>query len=438
MPRFFEKMLLILVMSFSLFAVGCETTDYQPLIMKGKLAELEKEIEMLKAEIAVLKGEDPNAAEASEDEAGEGEDGEMSEGEDGETSEGEDGASNSANTADSIVALDTDPAPAIVEFPNQKKIVVDGTKATSATFEALGRVSALEHLEIAGCNPSPSDLAQLKQLKGLKFLQLSKATLSEEAMKELSEFQALEQIRCGHTGVGDAELRPLENLKTLKAVDLSGCEGVTIDGLESLTKCSKLAFLRLSGPSIDNDCMTQVAKMKSLRVLGISDTEVDDDGIAKLANLNLSEVQMTQAKLSDVGVGYLTGLENLEKLDLSECSGVTNACASEIAKMKNLSSLNLLRTGITDQGVKQLTGMKNLTRLNLDDTRITDDSVAALKELPQLTWLHLGKTAITDREKEVLMGLRKLRYLNISNTEISRDACSEISNRLGSCEIVRP
>ena len=486
MPRFFEKMLLILVMSFSVLAIGCETTDYEPLIMKKKLKEMEARIKLLEEKAGIKDPQDSSA--------------------DTSATAAEDAGANVVDTikadkAQTQSAMVTKPKPAIAierletfltkdqsgtvvqanltssrqlethvaklaGHKHLKKIFLDGSKSNTSTFESLGQVSSLEHLEIPGCNPSPSDLGELKQLKGLKFLQLANATLSEAAMEELSEFPALEQIRCAQTSVGDAELKQLGKLETLRAIDLSQCDGVTVEGIKSLTKCPKLTFLKVSGDAIDNQCMAEVGKMKSLRVLGISDTAVDDEGIAELAGLNLSEVQMTRTKvgddgikilskmkglkslnlrdtrLTDTAVGYISGLEYLTKLDLSECTepGITDACASEIAKMKNLKSLNLWATGFSDEGVEELTGMKNLTRLNLDKTNVTDDSVAMLKKMPQLTWLHLGKTKITDREKKVLMGLENLKYLNISFTQISDDGYSDISKHLGElgCEIIAP
>ena len=163
MPRFFEKTLLILLMGFTVFAIGCETTDYEPLIMKKKLKELEAKIDSLEKEVSELKGteESTDSSASSEEDAG---------------------ASNETGAADTRSAMASeslenflikDDSGLVVQadltnsrqlessvsklagFKHLKKIFLDGSRATASTFESLGRVSSLEHLEIAGSNPSP-------------------------------------------------------------------------------------------------------------------------------------------------------------------------------------------------------------------------------------------------------------------------------------------
>ncbi len=476
MPRLIKKSQILFLLVVSAFAIGCETTDYEPLIMKKKMKELETEIEKLRGEVAELKASgvsqvipapaDPKPA-AVVSNATPGDETavrEALENSDAYFDLDDDGF---VVTADLLECSDSDQAILqLADFSKLTKLVLDGPKTSSATFEAISNLQGLQHLELERSNPSPEDLDHLKGLKNLKFIQLYTASITEEAMKKLSEFPALEQIRCAKTRVGDAELKHLENLKTLKAIDLSDCNRVTIEGVRSLVKCPKLSFLKVWGPSIDNACMSEVAKMKSLRVLGISDTRVDDEGISKLAGLNLVEVQMTRTRIGDDGirvisqmknveslvlrdtgltdesVKYVSGLEKLKKLDLSECTspGITDACGEYLAKMSNLQSLNLWTTAFSDEGLRCLSGLKNLTILNLDNTKITDDGVAMLAELPQLTWLHLGKTKITDREVKVLLGLGNLKYLNISYTGISEDMYYELDDHFSplGCEVIAP
>jgi internalin A len=464
-------------------SVGCETNNYEPLIIKKKMKELEGEIEALKSEISELKNGNfvPGAVQ-----------------ENGETTTAETADSATSRVIysaddelkirealensdayfsvdDSGFAVEADltecrkgneAVEQLVGFAKLTKVILDGTTIDSDTFDSLSKMDELAHLEIERSSPDAQSLEKLKRLKNLKFLQLFKATLSEDAVKVLSEFPALEQIRCGQTRVGDDELRHLANLKTLKAIDLSDCNRVTIDGLKSLSQCPNLSFLKVWGDKIDNEGMKHVAKMKSLKVLGLNDTSVDDEGIGLLADLGLQEIHLFRTlagdeslrvisqmpnmktlnvrdtRLTDKGIEYLANLKDLEKLDLSECNspGITDACGQHLAKMANLKQLNLWSTKFTDEGLKHLTGLKNLTWLNLDNTGITDDGVAMLAEMPQLTWLHLGKTNITDREVKTLMGLENLKYLSISHTKISEDAYYDIDDHFSpkGCEVIAP
>ncbi|MFK7765778.1 MAG: leucine-rich repeat domain-containing protein [Mariniblastus sp.] len=342
----------------------------------------------------------------------------------------------------------------IVDFPKLTRVLLDGTKTTDETFDSLAKITNLEYLSIERCNVSAGALAKLKTLKRLNFFQLFRATLNEDSMKALSEYPSLAQIRCGQTRVGDAELATLAGMKTLKAIDLSDCNRVSINGLRSLAQCPNLSFLKVYGKNIDDAGMEVVATMRAMKVLGVNDTRVTDKGIKKLAGLDLRELHLfrTQVsdegakvisqmpnivtlnlrdtKVSDEGIAHLVDLKKMTKLDLSETNspGVTDASGQHFAKMTNLVSLNLWHTQFTDAGVKEITDMPKLTWLNLDDTAVTDKTAELLGGMPQLTWLHLGKTQITDEAVPALLTLENLKYLNVSNTKITDDMYYELDD----------
>lgn len=352
------------------------------------------------------------------------------------------------------------------KFTKLTRVILDGTKVDSSSFDQLAEILNLEYLDISRSSPSAEDFEKLKPLKRLKFLQLLKATLSAEGLKVLSGYPALEQIRCGQTRVGDEELQYLSELKTLKAIDLSDCNRVTIVGLEALSHCPNLSFLKVWGDSINDEAMRFVAKMKSLKVLGLNDSNVTDEGFKALANLNLKEIHLFRTsigdetlrviagmpsvvklnlrdtRISDQGIEYLTSLKNLEKLDLSECNspGITDAAGGSFAKFNGLKELNLWSTKFSDVGLKPVTSLKGLTSLNLDNTEVTDSGVKMLESMPQLTFLHLGKTKITDASKASLMGLNDLQYLNISFTGITEDVAYDLDDHFAEkdCTVILP
>ena len=231
----------------------------------------------------------------------------------------------------------------IAEFPKLTRVLLDGTKTTDGTFDSLEKMTELKFLSIERCNVSAEALAKLKGLKNLTFFQLFRATLNEETMKAISEYPSLEQIRCGQTRVGDAELSTLAGSKTLKAIDLSDCNRVSINGLRSLAQCPKLSFLKVYGKSIDDSCMDVVATMKSLKVLGLNDTRVTDVGMEKLADLDLRELHLFRTKVSDVG-------------------------AKVISQMPNIATLNLRDTKLSDEGIGHLVNLNNLKKLDLSET----------------------------------------------------------------------
>lgn len=354
----------------------------------------------------------------------------------------------------------------VVSFSKLRRVLLDGNRVDAGSFSILGKIRGLEYLDLERSSPSAQDFENLKSLPKLSFLQLFKATLDEEACQVLAEFPALEQIRCAQTRVGDAELAHISKIRSLKAIDLSDCNRVTPVGLKLLAEgCPKLVFLKVWGKSIGNDAMNIVAQMESLRVLGLVDTAVNDEGVKKLRDLNLTEIHLFRTsvgdegikvfatmpnmstlnlrdtKVSDEAMAAIAGLKKLRKLDLSECTspGITDASADAIAKLGSLQQLNLWSTKITDEGVAKLSKMKNLKWLNLDACAVTDKTSEILSTMKQLTWIHLGKTKITDASVPSLKRLDGLEYLNISNTDVSQDAYYDLLDSLSSdIELIGP
>ena len=60
---------------------------------------------------------------------------------------------------------------------------------------------------------------------------------------------------------------------------------------------------------------------------------------------------------------------------------MTDAGLKELAKVTNLSSLDLTGTTVTDAGLKELANLKNLSSLKLFHTNVTDAGVRELKKV---------------------------------------------------------
>ena len=80
---------------------------------------------------------------------------------------------------------------------------------------------------------------------------------------------------------------------------------------------------------------------------------------------------------------------------------ITDAGLKEVAKLKQLTSLNLYcskipSSQITDAGLMEVGTLTNLTMLNLDgQKKITDEGLKELAKLTKLTELHLRRTRVT-------------------------------------------
>src|SRR5262249_12286687 len=98
--------------------------------------------------------------------------------------------------------------------------------------------------------------------------------------------------------------------------------------------------------------------------------------------------------VTDEGLKYLSGLTQLEELDLSGAK-ITDAGFASLRNLTAIRKLNLLGAGITDASADALAGMTHLRELNLYRSRVTNAGLARLGTLKELTSLDLRYSRVT-------------------------------------------
>ena len=146
--------------------------------------------------------------------------------------------------------------------------------------------------------------------------------------------------------------------------------------MKHITKLFTASFVVLMGQSVlgaTQDDIIEKAIKKGTKKEGVvvtlhlektkqdrSSGKISDDGLRRLAAhpqlKQLKRLYLTGTEITDVGLGHLTLLLELDTLTLSDCDQ------------------------ITDRGLMALHGCKNLTLLRLQGTKVTPDGVARLRK----------------------------------------------------------
>ena len=179
----------------------------------------------------------------------------------------------------------------------------------------------------------------------------------------------------------------------------------TVAKIYSFTHLNAAGTHRRPGKITDLSNLTGLINLQTLN-LSVCTALTDVSGLAGLTNLQSLDLNYCKA-LTDVS--GLAGLTNLQSLNLSYCAALIDV--SGLAGLTNLQSLNLfLCAALTDLSV--LAGLTNLQSLNLSVcTALTD--VSGLAGLTNLQSLDFSMcTALTDVSG--LAGLTKLQSLNLS------------------------
>jgi Leucine-rich repeat (LRR) protein len=306
------------------------------------------------------------------------------------------------------------------------------TKAEPAWLSGYGKVGKLDEQNnivslYVGGKANDEFLEKLKTLPKLRELDIEVTKLiTPQGLTNLGQLPALErlnlfQVNNGESGPGDAALRNVSHIRTLRGLGIAG-SGVTDDGMRALEGMTQLEVLGLAGNSLTDTGLKYLAGLTNLQHLDLSQPrwdhshmEITDEGMTNLSNLTKLQSLSIEGleKVTDVGLKHLSRLtelrnfsfagsrvttenisfSHLQSLDLSG-SQVTDATLDNLGRFHDLRKLSLLYTSVTDAGLKRIASLKELRQLVLDSDLITDAGIARLRTLPNLKYVSLRATGV--------------------------------------------
>ena len=137
--------------------------------------------------------------------------------------------------------------------------------------------------------------------------------------------------------------------------------------LALIEKFTKVSVLKIQRGKITDAGMSSVGKLTNLRELWIEGGIIGDEGLAQLSGLvELEILRLVGLRFSDDGLITLQKFPKLTFLSLSGCGGITDGGIEYLAKLPNLESAILDRTGVTAEGVKKLREAKPTMVISLD------------------------------------------------------------------------
>jgi len=201
---------------------------------------------------------------------------------------------------------------------------------------------------------------------------------------------------------------------------------ITDADLKELAGMKRLQVLNLSDSKITDAGLKELAGMKHLEALNLLYTKVTDAGLEELAGLKLKTLWIPFACQTDLGLQHYLAAVDPRSLNLNGWRKITDAGFKELGRLSQVRALYLSDTKITDAGLKTLTAMKKLRTLDLSDTALTDAGMKEVAGLEQLQALSIQYTKTTDAGIKELAGLKQLQALNLQHTKTTDDGLKEL------------
>jgi hypothetical protein len=185
----------------------------------------------------------------------------------------------------------------------------------------------------------------------------------------------------------------------------------TDEGFEALSQSKTLeSFWGRECPGLGSRGFVALSKMPSLRGLGVSCKNVDDEALATLPRFPALR-ELTPIDVNDDGFRHVGRCERLERLTCMYCRDTTDAATGHIAGMR-IKYYYAGLTLITDRSLEILGGMPSLEQVELYECQhVTDAGLPFLAGLPQLREVHLdGLPGVTLEGTRVFPAHVRVKY----------------------------
>lgn len=216
--------------------------------------------------------------------------------------------------------------------------------------------------------------------------------------------------------IDDTVVGKLTNTTGISKIDINHSRVTASKLLLSYFSRLEATSVNMAGSKFDLEFLRVLSRMKTLRVLDISDleeplTEAQMELICDVPTLQ--ELWLHRSIESDEALRPIFKLKNLLTLDLSKCK-VTDKAMEYVGQCQALLRLDLNDARVSGKGLRILSGLRKLTSLDIANNRLSDKDVDGICALSGLENLNLEGNNITDAG---LMNLTKLKKLNVLRLE---------------------
>ncbi|KAK7349735.1 hypothetical protein VNO77_07356 [Canavalia gladiata] len=254
------------------------------------------------------------------------------------------------------------------------------------------------------------DLVAIK-CKELRSLDLSYLPITEKCLPSILKLQHLEDLVLeGCFGIDDDSFNvnfSEQGCKTLKKLDISGCQNISHIGLSKLTSISSCVeqLVLSDGSPVTLTLVDGLSKLSMLHSIILDGCTVTSDGLRAIGNLCVSLRELSLSKclgVTDEALSFLVSKhKDLRKLDITCCRKITDVSIASIANScTNLTSLRMESCTLVPPEAFIVIGQKchYLEELDLTDNEIDDEGLKSISCCSRLSCLKVGICLnITDR-----------------------------------------
>jgi len=195
-----------------------------------------------------------------------------------------------------------------------------------------------------------------------------------------------------------------------------------------------LTELDLTHTDITDRSMPVISKIKTLKVLRIGFCPVTGEGLQQIENLRgINDLSLNYLRVKRGDLKFLERLPVLRSLDLyympiddSDLCGL---------KLENLKTLALHTTNITNAALRSISTLPNLTTLDISHNALNDSTMAELSSL-RLQKLGFSNTETSDESLRSIATMKSLKTIAVVHTFVSKTGIDAFHRGLPHCKVI--
>ena len=274
------------------------------------------------------------------------------------------------------------------------QVDINADQGVSGTgLKQLTTMKNLASLTLRSTALRAEDLMNLADVVSLKELKLSSTKTNDDVVGRLASLPSLESLDVSGTTVSPLAAGAFSQMKHLTSLTLrkTQADDNTVAALAGLP----IVELDLAQTRITNVSLPILLKMPALESLNVATTAVTGVGFKGFGRSDLKKLVVADTNFGIDGFIAIRGMKSLEELNVYRSGLVEHTKADVFGTFPKLRILNASNNAVTNAGMDVFfKGLKNLEELDVSyNTGITDQGLAALiaaKSLKVLTVHHTG------------------------------------------------
>eukprot|EP00727_Mastigamoeba_balamuthi_P002176 m51a1_g11956 hypothetical protein (527) ;mRNA; r:785980-788122 len=223
--------------------------------------------------------------------------------------------------------------------------VLESSGAADAGAVVRALRGDVRRLQLSGCNgPSEAGVEAAQRFTGLTCLDVTHwRQFDPAAMKAVAFYcRDLRSLNVSYTSVDDAALTDVCQLRSLEALDISGCIELTQEALEHVLPCQRLVALGLAWLDwVDEPAVVALGALSRLRVLSLRHC-LKASGVSHGLWPQMRELDLSSTKVSDSDLCALCAqCPMLRRLAIAHCRSVSSEGIKQLQTLAWLLSLDV-------------------------------------------------------------------------------------------------